>query len=65
MYDCFSKISFIARSSFVLLLNSFFRYPWQACLNTNSCAVSLSDGGFGKDLCPGVTKTLAVEADCS
>nr|CAB3478995.1 unnamed protein product [Digitaria exilis] len=37
----------------------------KACLNTNSCTVFLSDGAFGKDLCPGVTKTLAVEADCS
>ncbi|RLN05025.1 beta-galactosidase 3 [Panicum miliaceum] len=37
----------------------------KACLNTNSCTVSLSDAGSGDDLCPGVTKTLAVEADCS
>jgi len=37
----------------------------KACLNTNSCTVSLSDESFGKDLCPGVTKTLAIEADCS
>lgn len=37
----------------------------KACLNTNSCTVSLIDESFGKDLCPGVTKTLAIEADCS
>ncbi|CAO1942471.1 unnamed protein product [Urochloa humidicola] len=37
----------------------------KACLNTNSCTVSLSDQGFGKDLCPGVIKTLAIEADCA
>uniref|UniRef100_A0A0A8ZUB3 beta-galactosidase n=1 Tax=Arundo donax TaxID=35708 RepID=A0A0A8ZUB3_ARUDO len=37
----------------------------KACLNVSSCTVSLSDEGFGKDLCPGVTKTLAIEADCS
>ncbi|PWZ32291.1 Beta-galactosidase 3 [Zea mays] len=37
----------------------------KACLNTNSCTVSLTDESFGKDLCPGVTKTLAIEADCS
>ncbi|VAH66629.1 unnamed protein product [Triticum turgidum subsp. durum] len=37
----------------------------KACLNINSCTVSLSDEGFGEDPCPGVTKTLAIEADCS
>nr|BAB86232.1 putative beta-D-galactosidase [Oryza sativa Japonica Group] len=37
----------------------------RACLNMNGCTVSLSDEGFGEDLCPGVTKTLAIEADCS
>uniref|UniRef100_I1NTV5 beta-galactosidase n=2 Tax=Oryza glaberrima TaxID=4538 RepID=I1NTV5_ORYGL len=37
----------------------------KACLNMNGCTVSLSDEGFGEDLCPGVTKTLAIEADCS
>ncbi|KAM3352988.1 hypothetical protein ACQJBY_024266 [Aegilops geniculata] len=37
----------------------------KACLNINSCTVSLSDEGFGADPCPGVTKTLAIEADCS
>ncbi|KAL6616473.1 hypothetical protein ACP70R_038743 [Stipagrostis hirtigluma subsp. patula] len=38
----------------------------KACLNLNNCTISLSDEGLGKDLvCPGVIKTLAIEADCS
>ncbi|KAM0869000.1 hypothetical protein ACQ4PT_040959 [Festuca glaucescens] len=37
----------------------------KACLNIDSCTVTLSEDGFGKDLCPGVAKTLAIEADCS
>ncbi|KAI5003503.1 hypothetical protein ZWY2020_030663 [Hordeum vulgare] len=37
----------------------------EACLNNNSCTISLADKGFGKDLCPDVIKTLAIEAHCS
>ncbi|TVU36334.1 hypothetical protein EJB05_18266 [Eragrostis curvula] len=37
----------------------------KSCLSMNNCTVSLSNESFGKDLCPGVTKTLAIEADCS
>ncbi|KAK3162620.1 hypothetical protein QOZ80_1BG0091660 [Eleusine coracana subsp. coracana] len=37
----------------------------KACLNMNNCTISLSDEEFGKDLCAGITKTLAIEADCS
>ncbi|WOK96410.1 beta-galactosidase 3 isoform X1 [Canna indica] len=37
----------------------------KSCLRNSSCAISFSDDNFGKDLCPGITKTLAVEAACS
>ncbi|OAY67949.1 Beta-galactosidase 3 [Ananas comosus] len=37
----------------------------KACLHASSCTVSLSEDHFGRDLCPGITKTLAIEANCS
>ncbi|OAY78569.1 Beta-galactosidase 3 [Ananas comosus] len=37
----------------------------KACLHASSCTVSLSEDHFGRDLCPGITKTLAIKANCS
>lgn len=37
----------------------------QVCLNKFRCSIELSEKNFNKDLCPGVTKSLAVEAVCS
>ncbi|KAJ4838181.1 hypothetical protein Tsubulata_032522 [Turnera subulata] len=37
----------------------------KVCLNKNECAVELAQENFQKDLCPGTTKKLAVEAVCS
>ncbi|KAK1405056.1 hypothetical protein POM88_004661 [Heracleum sosnowskyi] len=39
----------------------------QACLNKTSCSVELTggEGDFDKDSCPGIIKSLAVEAECS
>ncbi|XP_043704748.1 beta-galactosidase 10 isoform X3 [Telopea speciosissima] len=34
------------------------------CLSKTDCAVALSEDNFSKDLCPGLTKKLAVEAVC-
>ncbi|XP_072964754.1 beta-galactosidase 3 [Typha angustifolia] len=36
----------------------------KACLHVSSCAVSLSKENFERDLCPGMTKSLAIEAVC-
>ncbi|KAL5555224.1 hypothetical protein UlMin_037460 [Ulmus minor] len=36
----------------------------KVCLNKNNCAIELSEENFSKDLCPGLTKKLAVEAIC-
>lgn len=36
----------------------------QVCLNKNKCAIELNQNNFGKALCPGVIKKLAVEAVC-
>ncbi|XP_077249768.1 beta-galactosidase 3-like [Tasmannia lanceolata] len=35
------------------------------CLNKNECAIALSGENFSKDICPGLTKKLAVEVACS
>ncbi|XP_077224015.1 beta-galactosidase 10-like [Tasmannia lanceolata] len=35
------------------------------CLNKNKCTVALSGENFGKDICPGLTRKLAVEVACS
>ncbi|XP_021900324.1 beta-galactosidase 10 [Carica papaya] len=37
----------------------------KVCLGKTECAIELSEENFGKDLCPGITKKLAVEASCS
>lgn len=37
----------------------------KACLSKNGCTVPLSGESFPNDLCPGITKSLAVEATCS
>ncbi|ONK73107.1 uncharacterized protein A4U43_C04F27330 [Asparagus officinalis] len=37
----------------------------KVCLNKNECTVPLSQESFSNDLCPGITKSLAVEATCS
>lgn len=36
----------------------------KACLNKNECAIELTEGNFSKNLCPGSTRKLAVEAVC-
>ncbi|KAF3772485.1 Beta-galactosidase 15 [Nymphaea thermarum] len=36
----------------------------EACRGKNRCTVSVSNEKFGEDPCPGVVKTLAVEAKC-
>lgn len=37
----------------------------KACLNKNGCIVPLGEESFSNDLCPGIKKSLAVEATCS
>ena len=37
----------------------------QACIGREGCSVVVSVEIFGEDPCPGVVKTLAVEAECS
>ncbi|XP_031496942.1 beta-galactosidase 9 isoform X2 [Nymphaea colorata] len=36
----------------------------EACRGKNRCTISVSNEKFGEDPCPGVVKTLAVEAKC-
>ncbi|KAK3038361.1 hypothetical protein RJ639_031457 [Escallonia herrerae] len=37
----------------------------RACLGKNSCSIRISNSVFGGDSCPGIVKTLAVEARCA
>ncbi|KAL8131631.1 hypothetical protein AgCh_007540 [Apium graveolens] len=37
----------------------------QACWNKTNCSMELTGENFDKDLCPGIRKSLAVEAMCS
>lgn len=37
----------------------------KACLSKSECSIQFSEESFSKDLCPGTTKSLAVEALCS
>ncbi|KAL0928743.1 hypothetical protein M5K25_000662 [Dendrobium thyrsiflorum] len=37
----------------------------KVCLNKTQCTVPFLEGDFSKDFCPGITKSLAVEAACN
>ncbi|KAH1236768.1 Beta-galactosidase 9 [Glycine max] len=37
----------------------------EACQGKRSCSIKISDSAFGVDPCPGVVKTLSVEARCT
>ncbi|KAH0470471.1 hypothetical protein IEQ34_000194 [Dendrobium chrysotoxum] len=37
----------------------------KVCLNKTQCTIPFLEGDFSKDFCPGITKSLAVEAACN
>ncbi|KAF8411750.1 hypothetical protein HHK36_004308 [Tetracentron sinense] len=47
------------------IIDEFASMLLQVCLNKNDCVIALSEENFNKELCPSLTKKLAVEAVCS